>query len=83
MSEAVTSQTIQQNTLKRVRKTRTQQKVLQNTFKPMRDQTQHIKDSAQGTNVTESTKNIRNSAKDTNQRNCQEDSYQTVRETLA
>ena len=26
---------------------------------------------------------MRNSAKDTNQRNCQEDSYQTVRETLA
>ena len=47
------------------------------------NQTQHIKDSAQGTNVTESTKNIRNSAKDTNQRNCQEESYQTVRETLA
>ena len=37
MSEAVTLQTIQQNTLKRVRKTLAQQKVLQNTFKPMRE----------------------------------------------
>ena len=34
MSEAITSQTIQQ---KRVRKTLTRQKILRNTFKPMRE----------------------------------------------
>ena len=72
MAEALTSQTIQQNTLEREQNT--------NVAKNL---TEHIQTNARGTNIPNNqTQHTQDSAQGTNVTNSQQKTYKTVRKTL-